>query len=402
VTDLRDEEPGDLQGGATDGGGPLDALFVVRARASYPDVVDGLERMVADGTLRGATVTEIDPRDAASRDAEYWEAIVRHVVAHGTEVVVLHHFHSPALPDPRRHIRRLQALPHRPVVAITNGDAFFNGFFRPSFPTNLLQAAEAVDVVFSTSMGVTADRLVRNTGTRVALLPHGVCQARFACAPQPSEREFRVTFIGSNNRPRNPLHSYHWYARRRERLVRRLSARFGDGFALFGRGWEGIEGWRGPVPFAEQLDACRRADIVVGGVPFSPARYYHSDRIYTQVASGVPFVDLAVDGVDRLLRDGEHWHLARSIEEVVGVCEDLLSQSPGRRNELAAAAAEYVFARHTVEARCRALIGTMTQLRDAIRRGVTPEGPNLDFLLPEVDRGTERPLASRNWSEGAR
>jgi hypothetical protein len=382
---------------------PADALFVVRARASYPDVVDGLARMVADGTLRGYDVKEIDPSDAVSRDDEYWDAIVRHVVLHGTEVVVLHHFHSPSLPDPRKHVRRLQDLPHRPVVAITNGDAFFNGFFRPSFPTNLLRAAEVADVVFSTSMGVTADHLVRQTGARVALLPNAVCQARFAPTrePQPLPREFRVAFIGSNNRPRNPLRSYHWYARRRERLVRRLSRRFGDGFALFGRGWDSIEQWRGPVPFADQLDACRRADLVVGGVPFSPARYYHSDRIYTQVASGVPFVDLAVDGVDRLLRDGEHWHLARSIDEVVDVCEELLSRPAEGRNGLAAAAAEYVFAHHTVEARCRSIVSTMIALRDAIRRGEAPGPPDLDFLLPEIDRESELPLATRNWSLAA-
>ena len=380
-----------------------DALFVVRghrgAPPTHPGVIDGLGRMVADGTLRGASTITVDLSDAVRRDAANWRSIIDHVRRRRSEFVVLHHFHSPHLPDPRRGIERLRALPHRPVVALTNGDAFFDGFFRPKFPRMFLQAAEVVDAVFSTSMGRSADLIADRTGRRTALLPHGSCQARFGTriGTAPARREFRVAFIGSRNRPRNPARSSHWYARHRERLVRRCSETFGAGFALFGHGWEGIEGWQGPVPYARQHEACRRAELVVGGVPYSGSRYYASDRPFNQIRSGVPFVDLAVAGVETILRDGEHWHLGHTIDEVLDRCDELLCRPAQERAEAGAAAAAYVLAHHTEEQRCRSLISTLVALRQALLGGVPPPLPDLGFLLPDVDRGLEGPLATRVW-----
>lgn len=382
-----------------------DVLFVVRGRhdpPTHPGVIHGLDRMTEDGTLRGASTIPVDLDDAIDRNAAYWRSIVDHVRERQTEFVVLHHYHSPRLPDPRPGIERLKSLPHRPLVALTNGDAWFEGFFRPKFPPMFLQAAEAADAVFSTSMGMLADQIVDRAAGRIALLPNGTCQARFGDPPRasPGRREFRVTFIGSSNRPRNPLRSSHWYSRHRERLVRRLSERFGTGFAVFGNGWHGVEGWQGPVPYEHQHAACQRADLVIGGVPFSRARYYMSDRTFNQIASGVPFVDLAVEGVETILRDGEHWHLATSIEQLLDRCDDLLTRPASEREAFGAAAAEYVLERHTEEARCRSLLRTLESLRRSLLEGTPPPPPDLDFLLPEVDRAVELPLATRGWAAG--
>jgi hypothetical protein len=305
------------------------------------------------------------------------------------------------LKDPRMRIEQIKALPHRPIVALTNGDAFFNGFFRPNFPKMFIQASQTADLVFSTSMGVIADHIEKHSDTPISLLPHGVCQARFGplpARPMGTPQEFRVVFIGSNNRPRSPLKSYHWYARQRERMIRRFSARFGGRFAVFGHGWEGIEGWQGPIPFAQQHAACRRAELVVGGVPFSPARYYTSDRVFNHIASGVPFLDLAVEGVDALLRDGEHWHLAKSVDELLDRCDDLLSSSRPEREEFGVQAARYVFRTHSVEMRCRSLVSTMVASRNALNDGQSLPPPDLRFLLPEVERHIELPLATRGWA----
>ena len=389
--------------GRTHGTGPGPAvLLVVRGRdgSAYPGIVDGLRRMVTDDTLRGFDVVEVDPSDPSGRDGRYWDTLVAHVREHGTEYVVLHHFHTDRLPDPRDGIERLKALPHRPLVALSNGDPFFDRLFRPSFPKMFVQAAEVADVVFSSSMGVSADHLVERADCRMTLLPLGACQARFGehLSDQPTRPEFQVVFIGSNNRARNPLRSYHWFARRREQLVRKLSERFGSGFAVFGNGWDGIEGWQGPVPYEQQRETCRRAEVVVGGVPFSPARYYLSDRPFNQITAGVPFVDLAVEGVETILRDGEHWHLAASIGELVDRCDDLLSQPAAQRAAFGAAAARYVHANHTEEARCRSMMATLTSLRPALLEGSSPPPPDLGFFLPEVDRAAETELATRAWS----
>jgi hypothetical protein len=355
--------------------------------------------MASDGTVRSGHTLAVHQSGDPNVQAHAWQRVHDHVKAHETDMVILYHFHSPDLMDPRPHIRRLQAQSHRPVVALTNGDAFFNGFFRPSFPRMFIQAAQAVDVVFSTSMGISADALAANTDVPVSLLPHGVCQFRFAEPPPAPDgaREFKVVFVGSNNRPRNFLKTYHWYARRREQLVRRLSDRFGPDFAVFGHGWEGVEGWHGPVAFAEQQSACLRADVVVGGIPFSPARYYTSDRVFIQIASGVPFVDFSVDGLDALLRDGEHWRLAATVDQLLDRCDELLTQSPDERVRFGAHASAYVLAHHSIEARCRSLVTTMQGFRHALLSGVDPPPPDTSFLLPDIDVGKELPLLTRSW-----
>jgi hypothetical protein len=374
--------------------------YVVRKVASYPDISDSLARMVADGFLREGKVLPVDPTDMATSEDHAWARIIEYVDRRRTEIVILHHFHSRALADPRNAIEQIRTLSHRPIVALTNGDAFFNGVFRPSFPKMFLQAAQAVDLVFSTSMGVTADYLIKHSSAPIALLPHGVCQARFQppsiCALV-DKPEFSVTFIGSNNRPRNPLKSYHWFARQRERMIRLFSAHFGRRFAVFGHGWEGFDSWQGPVPFAQQQAACRRSELVIGGIPFSKARYYASDRAFNQIASGVPFLDLAVDGIDRLLRQGEHWHLAGSVQELLDRCDELLCTDRTERQEFGRQAAQFAFREHSVEARCRSLIATLRAARSALHRNSRPAAPDLRFLLPEVDRRLELPLATRGW-----
>jgi hypothetical protein len=199
------------------------------------------------------------------------------------------------------------------------------------------------------------------------------------------------------------VRSYHWYARRRERLVRKLGDRFGASFALFGHGWDGIaSNYQGPIPFARQHEACQRAEIVVGGVPFSPARYYASNRPFNQIASGVPFVDLAVEGVEKILRDGVHWHLAGSIDELVDLCDDLLARPAAERAELGREAAKHVLTHHTDDARWRSLVATLTNVRTALVAGAPPPPPDLRFFLPDVDRNEELALATRGWSSKRR
>jgi hypothetical protein len=378
-----------------------DVLYVVKDRASYPDITDGLRRLASQGVIRSQDCLEVRPGGTTARTSSYWTDIVNHVRDRRTEIVVFHHFHSDDLPDPRHTLQKIKELAHRPIVALTNGDAFSNGIFRPAFPRMFLQGVDEADVVFSSSMGRTADYLAHKSDRKIALLPHGACQVRFGMPPSPSQlngkREFKAVFIGSNNRPRDPTRPYHWYAKRRERLVRLLSAAFGSEFAVFGRGWEGVPNWQGPLPFAEQQSACQRADLVVGGVPFSSARYYTSDRVFIQIASGVPFVDIAIEGVETILRDNEHWYLVPSLEEVVDRCDDLLCRPRAERMEAARAAANFVLAHHTIAARCRTVITELQRQRIALLEGGPPPTPVLDFFLPEVNHQRELSDASRGW-----
>lgn len=317
-----------------------------------------------------------------------------------TDLIVLHHYHAVGLSDPRPFIDSVRAQEHRPVVGFTGGDAFFNGFFRPRHPQIFKLTAASADITFNTSMGAVADAIARYGAPRVVLSPNYADLTRFG---KPSERyrplnaEFDVCFVGSNNRSRNPGRSYYWYGRQRENLVRLLTKRFGARFAVFGGGWDGLSSAQGRVPFDQQLEACRRARVVVGGVPYSPARYYTSNRPYQQIMSGVPFVDVAVDGVDRLLRDGEHWHLVGSFDRVADRVDELLCRTDAERVELGEVAADYVRRHHSEESRWRQIVHELGTLRAALRNQTDPPPPLLQFMLPEVNMQDELPLATRGW-----
>jgi hypothetical protein len=292
---------------------------------------------------------------------------------------------------------------------MSNGDPFSNGFLRPtlnsssgfraSFPKMFMQGAGSSDLVLTSSMGESADYIAQKTSARISLLPLAAPQAtRGRCPPRPHQRDYQVVFIGSNNRARNPLKPFHWYARDRERLVRGLASRFGAKFAVFGHGWEGIASWQGPAPFDQQVAICQRAEVVVGGVPFSRARYYMSNRPFIQIASGVPFVDLAVPGVGKILREGDHWFLSESIEGVIEYCDDILSRPIRQRDELAGAAAAYVAQGHTDEARLRSLVATLAGVHRE-RLGGPASRPDFRFFLPEVVIEQELAHATRGWKE---
>lgn len=372
--------------------------LLVLSRGAHPGVDDAISRMKNDGTLRSGGRIDFGSEEAR---APSWAELERTIRIERIEYVVLHHFHSTSLPDPSKFMRAVRGQEHRPVVGFSGGDSFFNGFFRPSHPKIFKSASAAADVVFNTSMGKTADVIQGYGAERVSLLPLGACQVRFPLPErlyQPSKAEYDVCFIGSNNRSRHPGHSYFWYSRQREKLVKQLYQRFGERLAVFGAGWGGLPANRGPIPFHEQLNACRSARVVVGGVPYSPARYYMSNRPFVQIMSGVPFVDMAVEGVDAILRDGEHWHLAKSLGDVADRVDEVLARSDSERVEMGYEAARYVAQNHTQEHRWRSLVATLESLRSSIVSGSKFATPNLDFLLPEAKtRPEEVALATRGW-----
>lgn len=376
-------------------GAGLNVLAV--SRGAYPELDDALKKLQLEGLLGEAKRVSVP---ASGDPLGAWANIVKKVRDEQIEIVVLHHYHSRDIPDLTNAIRSIRTLDHRPVVAFTSGDAFYNGFFQPSHSAVFKSTSAAVDLVLSTSMGTTADAIVGYGAERVALFPHAACPVRFPKQDEPhrpSESEFDVCFIGSNNRPRNPSRSYFWYGLKRERLIRHLSRKFGERFALFGTGWEGISSNRGPIAYAEQMQACRSARVVVGGVPYSPARYYTSDRPFNQIMSGVPFVDLAVEGVETILRDGEHWQLSDSIAGVADRVDDLLCLPDSVRIEMGEAAASFVAENHTQVDRLRWLFRTLDSLRHSILAETRPSMPSLDFLLPEARTPRQAELATRGW-----
>jgi spore maturation protein CgeB len=246
-------------------------------------------------------------------------------------------------------------------------------------------------------MGYIAQQLRRWGSRNLVLMPNGCCQARFASPVQPSDNpQFDVVFIGSRLRARNPIGHHFRVARRRVQLVEAFTRRYGRRFGLFGPGWEGNPSWHGPVAYKSQHDAYRDAAVAIGGLPHAYHDYYTSDRVFIATASGVPLVDYAVPGVERILQPGVDWWLARDIEGMIAGCDRLLEMSPPERLALGRRARQRTLARHTQYHRCCAMVEIVRALRCARLAGRSAKEPKLSFLA-EARPGQDVPPAIVAW-----
>jgi hypothetical protein len=366
---------------------------------SHPGIVDGYERLRQQGQVSQLAVFPVFGPQGAERGKAFWEDVFEMARLQEASLVVFQYYHSPVLPDPRPAMKRLHNLPRRPLVVSTLGDAFMNGYFgRPSVPRSFLQAAESSDLVTLTSMGALADYVSGYTHAPMLLLANGACQVRFRSEPEPKaerDKEFDVAFVGSRNMSRNPLRPYHWFGKRRVALIEALSRRFGKRFAVFGNGWDKLPSSRGPVPFAEQATAVQAARVIVGGIPFSRARYYTSDRPFIQMTSGVPLVDVHVPGVEALLKDRSHWVLSGE-ERVLDTVAEVLSWPEEQRLDMGQRAASYVRERHMQAQRVATLVENVRRLRCWRDTGEQPQ-PHLPFFHDGADKSAEMLHATRNW-----
>ena len=344
-----------------------------------PGYFDGFERLVAEGALDAHVAIPFYSVAAKKGWAGLWEEAEQIAKRMEADAVFLQFFHA-AMPDPTEGIQRLKNLPSCPTVFTSLGDPY--GRWTNRVPMSFRVASALADVSFLTGMGSIA-RQLRGWGSRnLVLMPNGCCQVRFSSRPgkELREPEFDVAFIGSHIPSRNPLGHFYWTSWKRAKFVEACTRRYGRRFGLFGRGWNGNTSWQGPVPYASQHDVYRRCAVVLGGVPNASHDYYTSDRVFVAVASGIPFVDYWVNGVERLLVPGRDWWLARNQEEMFSSCNRLLEMPNEERIRLGEAAREQVLAHHTQYHRCKEMISIVKNIRDARLLGRKAGAPELEFL----------------------
>ena len=366
---------------------------------AHPGIIDGYERLRRQGPVREISVFPIFGPQGVVRGEAFWDDVVRRANDQEATLVVFQYYHSRALPDPRRAIQRLHQLRSRPFVVSTLGDPFINGYLgRPSIPRSFLQAAEDSDLVTLTSMGAMAEKVREYTNAPIMLCPNGACQVRFGSAVgivDDHDKAYDVAFVGSRNMSRNPLRPFHWFGKRRSRLVESLSKRFGKRFAVYGNGWDYLPSARGSVPFAQQANAVRSARVVVGGIPFSQERYYTSNRPFIQMTSGVPIVDVRVPGVDLILKDRVHWVLSDEAR-LMDTIEEVLTWTSEDRAAMGQTAADYVLNRHTQAHRVATLVENVQRLRTWRDENIHAT-PYLPFFHDDMAVEAETPGATRNW-----
>lgn len=330
-----------------------------------------------------------------------WPAFYQHVIDRAQDgafdVVYFHYFHQPhsGVPSPENCMRELKSQPHAPTILSSAGDGFSTTWRPPHYPKSFRGACQCSDIVFTTQMGRAADLMVGWGARNVVLCPNSICPLRFKSYhtdPISQQFDFDVIMIGSRNGfSRNPFSRDIQMARIRTRIVEALSNRFGKRFGLFGHHWKGCVSAQGPCSFDTQQETFRRGRIIVGGNPYSDCDYYSSNRLFFEVASGIPTVELRVPHLDKIFRDGDQVYFADSVEDIVAKCEWLLKQDPVELYAKSSRAADEIAAMHTQYNRMKFKL----DIARHYRKSGNLRNIDLPYFLPEVDVDSERTYATR-------
>lgn len=380
-------------------------LFLMQGRqvADHPGFHDAFLKLMDEGLLSSYDVIPYFGFAEKHGWNAFYEEVVRRVKLHEVDVVFFQFFHSPATPSPRKCIAALRRLKSNPLIVVSSGDAFsINPLDKRCFPKCFCEAASMADLTFMTAMGRCAEFMAGQGARNIIFLPNAVCQSRASLNDSlkglDAESEYDVGFVGSNLQCRHPFQfMMRRYCAQRNKIVSTLYRRYGKRFAVYGKGWDRHPCAKGVFPFNHQALLGQKARIIFGGYPGSTERYYTSDRVFFQGVSGATFVDWYVPGVDRFLRDGEHWYLCEDCEAVVRTIDRLLEMDPSVLRQRAEARIRYLFAKHTQYHRMKFLIQTVRACREAHCHGLLAPKPEFDFFLPEVDVKQESQHALCNW-----
>jgi hypothetical protein len=257
-------------------------------------------------------------------------------------------------------LRALRATPSKPRLVYYDGDIYGRVFKRLTPATRAM--CRHADVVYLCGMGNHA-RMFEAAGAReIRYLPHNASAVQFGRAWEPTAaRELDVVLIGNRIRGRIELQDRIPWARMpgaydREQLVRRLGDAFGTRFAVYGTGWDGFAGARGPIAFERQHDAIRRSWISVGYDHFPGTPLYFSDRLPIALLAGVAHVAHYHPGYETMFAHGRELLWARTLDGVVDTVRDALARGPAYLDALGARGRAHALAHLTSETVYRELV----------------------------------------------
>lgn len=372
-------------------------LYQGKTLGTHPGYHDGFQRLQADGGL--ADYRAIPYFGIASEHGwpALWEEAARQIQKYDINAVFIHFFHDNAISDPAAGLKMIRTCPSGPTLFTSLGDPF--GIWLNRVPGCYRIASGLADLNFMTGMGKIARRLAAQGTKNLIFIPNGVCQVRFSA---PLHRvtyapEFDVVFIGNRMRSLWLVGSSSWYGFWRDRLVAKLTRRFGRRFGLFGKGWEGQQCWQGSVNYEEQHLALHRAKVQIGGYPNSLNEYYTSDRVFIALASGIPLVDYAVPGIECMFEHGRDWWLGRNLVEMLKHVEYLLGLPNEERLDIGERVRQEILANHTQYHRCKQMIEIVGTYRNAKLSGRVPSPPVLPFLRFPLSSASGKPDAIVNW-----
>lgn len=372
-------------------------LFLSQGRdiEDHPGWHDALVRLKAEGEIEDFKNIPYFGYAEKYGWQSFYDNVIDIAKNESFNLIYFHYFHSKGKPSAQNCIKTLSEIKPRPIIITSCGDGFSDNWMRPDFPEDFKEVSRLADITFSTQMGKAADKMIRWGAKNVVLSPNSMCQVRFKAQKIDLEKhrfDFDVVFVGSNNSNRlfNPVSKAWFAAKERNSLVKALTKRYGKSFGLFGNGWN-YSISQGPVKFNEQQNTFHRGRVIVGGNPYSHSDYYSSNRVFFEISSGVPTVELFVPRLDKIFRDNEHLYFANDISSLLKKIDQLLDRDPITLYRTAGQAAEFVEKKHTQYHRMLFKLNTVKEyIQNGYRLNVI-----FPFFLDEVDQADEKKYALR-------
>ncbi|MGH9889115.1 MAG: glycosyltransferase family protein [bacterium] len=266
-----------------------------------------------------------------------------------------------------RWLNAIRRVPSKPLLVYYDGDIYGRVFKRPTAETRTM--CRHADLVLACGLGANARQLEAAGARRIGYLPHNASLSQFGAAWTPTAtRERDVILIGNRIRGRIALQERIPWARmpgvfEREQLVRRLGAAFRARFAVYGTGWDGFVGNRGPIAFARQHEVLRDSWLSVGYDHFPGTPMYFSDRLPIALLSGVTHAVHYHPGYESLFQSGRELLWAHSVAELVEVARNALGRGPAYLDEIGARGRAFVQTRLSTEVVFADALATIAQLR---------------------------------------
>jgi hypothetical protein len=307
--------------------------------------------------------------DGALSDLQVYSFLQEHATVAVSDILNLCNEHRPdavlftkidRFPLTPGMLESLRRSSSRPTIAYYDADVYGTIFKRFS-PQMKLMCGQA-DLTFLCGLGRNATRFERHGARKIYYIPHTASKAQFGQSIALSQnRDFDVVLIGNRIQSRLSLLNNVSFARtpgayERESLVRKLGAVFGNRFGVFGRGWDGYIGNRGPIAFDKQHDVLRKSWLSVGYEHFPGTPYYFSDRLPIALMAGVAHLVHFHPGYDALFTNGDEILWADSVDEIVDLARFALSMGPDYLDRLGARGREFALKNLTSESAYSAIV----------------------------------------------
>ena len=210
---------------------------------------------------------------------EHRQDLIRRVDEFQPNLVLMQHLGATGLRD--YHFRAMRESASFQLIYDERDP--YSRFLHP-LPRAARAAGRSSDVVFTSGAGQFTNNFKRIGSRDVRWAPWVFDSERHKYDPidQSPQREYDIVMIANRNTPR--LRGLpNW--KDRIRFVDYMQDRFGDCFAVFGRGWSGPSA-QGPVDFSRQDEVIRSAWVSANWDHFANEPSYFSNRLPISLSTG--------------------------------------------------------------------------------------------------------------------